>query len=169
MENQMLTYRKDVVQNDIQNVREIIESSGVFSDAEVGVAVELVEARLAKGISSGYHFLFTEQAERVVGYACFGPIPCTVASYDLYWIAVHKDFQGKGIGKELLKKSEEIIAAQGGTRIYIETASRAQYEPTRMFYLHSGYREEAVLADFYSLGDSKVIYVKVIPGRIISN
>ena len=35
----------------------------------------------------------------VVGYACYGPIACTVASYDLYWIAVDPQFQRHGIGQ----------------------------------------------------------------------
>lgn len=157
-----LTYRENVLWDDIIRVREIIESTGFFSDAEADVAVELVQERIMKGISSGYYFVFAEQTGRVVGYTCFGPIPCTVASYDLHWIAVHNDFRGRGIGKVLIKKTETIIATQGGGRIYVDTASREQYESTRRFYLHCGYREEAVLEDFYAPGDGKVIYVKVL-------
>jgi ribosomal protein S18 acetylase RimI-like enzyme len=162
MENRLITYREHVIDNDVKSVREIIASSGFFYATEADVAVELVEERLKKGIRSGYYFLFAEQAGRVIGYTCFGPIACTVASYDLYWIAVHNDFRGQGIGKALMEKTEEAIAKYGGTRIYIETAFRKQYEPTRMFYLACGYREEAVLEDFYAPGDGKVIYVKVI-------
>ena len=141
-------------------VREIIESSGFFYPDEVGIAVELVEERLAKGLDSGYHFLFAEKANRVVGYACYGPIAGTQCSYDLYWIAVHHDCRGGGIGKSLLTACEREIARMGGRRVYIETSSRPQYEPTRAFYLNCSYEEEAVLKDFYHPGDSKVIYVK---------
>ena len=66
----------------------------------------------------------------------------------------------RGIGKALLQMSEEIIS-KGGQRIYVETSSRAQYEPTRKFYRSCGYQEEAMLSDFYAPGDDKVIYVKV--------
>ena len=131
-------------------------------DAEIDVAVELVEERLSKGESSGYYFVFAEQGGRVVGYTCFGPIPCTIASFDLYWIAVHDSCRGQGIGKALMRKSEELIAAMGGTRVYIETSFRAQYVPTRQFYFACGYQEAAVLADFYAPGDGKVIYLKVL-------
>ena len=162
MNHQELTFREEVTPADIQHVRELIVSSGFFTAAEADVAAELVEERLAKGIKSGYYFLFAEQAGRVVGYTCFGPIACTIASYDLFWIAVHNDCRGKGIGKELLRRSEACMAALGGARVYIETASRGQYEPTRQFYLTGGYREEAVLQDFYAPGDSKVVYVKVL-------
>jgi ribosomal protein S18 acetylase RimI-like enzyme len=161
MNDLSITYRETVTEHDLKSVREILESSGFFSADEADVAVELVEDRLT-GRDNDYDFLFAEQAGRVIGYTCFGRIPCTLTSYDLYWIAVHKDFQRYGIGKELLTRSEAIIAASGGTRIYIETASRDQYKPTRGFYLRCGYREEVVLEDFYAPGDGKVIYVKVI-------
>ena len=162
MNTDTLIFREDVLPDDVEHVRDIAASTGFFFEAEIEVAVELVQERLTKGLASEYYFVFAEQDDKVVGYTCFGPIACTLASYDLYWIAVHNDARGKGIGKKLLLKSEACIAAQGGQRVYIETASRKQYEPTRKFYLSCGYREEAVLEDFYAPGDGKVIYVKVL-------
>ena len=98
----------------------------------------------------------------MLGYTCYGPIPGTDASFDLYWIAVHPDTQGKGVGKTLIRESEERIKAVGGQRVYIETSSKDQYVPTRRFYLACGYAQEALLADFYRPGDSKVIYSKAL-------
>ena len=144
----------------MKHVREIVVSSGFFSKAEIEVAVELVQLRLNKGIESGYHFLFAEEDKKVLGYSCFGPIPCTVESYDIYWIAVQEDLRRSGLGVELLKKVEEKIKEMGGKRIYVETSSREQYEPTRSFYSRCGYRKEATLKNFYSPGDDKVIYLR---------
>ncbi len=42
----------------------------------------------------------------------------------------------------------------------IETSAGERYVPTRGFYLKNGYRVEATMADFYSPGDGKVIFVK---------
>ena len=98
----------------------------------------------------------------MIGYACFGPIPGTKESYDLYWIAVENEVRGSGLGKEILGKAEQGISELGGKRIYVETSSREQYEPTQAFYSKCGYEMEAVLKDFYSPGDDKIIYVKVI-------
>jgi len=157
-----VTLRRDARAGDPEVVRDITESTGFFYAEEVATAVELVDERLAKGPASGYSFVFAEEAGRTLGYACFGPIACTKASFDLYWIAVHADARGKGLGTILLDESERLIRASGGGRVYIETSSRPQYEPTRAFYLARGYREEARLADFYGPGDAKVIYVKVV-------
>jgi len=154
--------RDQVRASDTRSVREITESSGFFYAEEIDTAAELVEERLAKGISSGYHFIFADEGDRTLGYSCFGPIACTKASFDMYWIAVAGDARGKGLGTRLIEASERAIRALGGSRIYVETSSRAQYDPTRGFYITRGYKEEAVLAEFYGPGDAKVIYVKVV-------
>jgi D-alanine-D-alanine ligase len=162
MSGEPFTLREEVRPSDRQTVRSILESSGFFYPAEVRVAVELVEERLARGEASGYFFLFADGPQDTAGYACFGPIACTQASYDLYWIGVHQDHRHRGLGRRLLAAGEEAIRRMGGRRVYVETSSRGQYEPTRQFYLHCGYRVEAVLQEFYGPGDGKVVFVKVL-------
>ena len=157
-----LQWREEVKPSDVESVRSITESSGFFSHEEVSVAVEIVEERLNKGIGSGYYFMFAEREGRVAGYTCFGPIACTRSSYDLYWIAVHDGERRHGLGKQLLERTEQRILEQGGTRIYVDTSSRAQYEPTRAFYKSRGYRVDAIMKDFYTPGDDKVVFVKEI-------
>ena len=155
-------YRSQPAPPDVTAVRDIVTSSGFFSLAEIEVAVELVEERLAKGLASGYHFLFADGKDHARGYTCFGEVPATVGSFDLYWIAVHEDERGTGIGRSLLAASEAAIEAQGGARIWVETSSRELYVPTRAFYLACGYREAARLEDFYGVGDAKVVFVKFL-------
>lgn len=155
-----LSFREDVLPGDPDVVRGIVASSGFFYDHEIAVAVELVEERLQKGLSSGYLFLFAEQGKRVVGYCCYGEIACTDGSYDLYWIAVHNDCRNRGIGKILLEKTEALITGLRGRVVWAETSGQRKYLPTREFYIRFGYKEEAVLKDFYARGDDKVIYAK---------
>ncbi len=157
-----IRYRQEPSPADAEAVRRIVLSSGFFSSEEIDIAEELVRERLEKGPASGYHFLIAEQAGRTVGYACFGPIPGTVDSFDLYWIAVHGDLRGSGIGKEILGRAEEIIARMGGSRVFADTSARDQYEPTRAFYRACGYGQEALIRDFYSPGDHKTIFVKTL-------
>jgi ribosomal protein S18 acetylase RimI-like enzyme len=153
-----INFRRQPTLGDIENVREIITSTKFFQPHEVPVAVELVEEGLEKGLSSGYHFLFAEIKGRTIAYACFGEIPCTKGSYDLYWIATHNDYRGKGIGKKLMAEVVKEIASIGGRAIYIETSSKPLYEPTRQFYEKYGCETEAILNDFYDKNDHKYIY-----------
>lgn len=158
----VLRFREEVRQSDAAAVRRIVESSGFFYASEVDVAEELVRERLARGLQSGYHFLFCDSGEEAIGYACFGPIACTAWSWDLYWIAVSQDRRGGGVGRRLLEAAEQRIAAAGGRRVYIETSSRDLYIPTREFYLRCGYRVEAIIDEFYGPGDSKYLFSKAL-------
>jgi D-alanine-D-alanine ligase len=151
--------RSTVTPSDLAAVRQIVESTDLFRPGEIEVAVELVQARLDKGPASGYEFVFAEQQGRVVAYACFGRNLLTIASWDLFWIAVEKSHQGQGLGRLLLDYVQNHVATAGGGRVYIETSHRADYQATRGFYERCDYRLEAVLEDFYAPGDSKAIYV----------
>lgn len=157
-----LTFRSEPRPEDPARVREIVATTGYFRPDEVDVAVELVDERLAKGPESGYEFVFAERGGRVVGYACFGLIPCTVHSWDLYWIAVDPATQGRGLGRLILSESERRIREAGGARVYVETSGKPQYESTRVFYDRCDYRAASILDDFYAPGDSKYTYVKAL-------
>ena len=101
-----------------------------------------------------------KQPGRLLGYTCFGPIPATLSSFDLYWIAVAPRQQRRGIGQDLMQETERLARQQGATRMFVDTAGRLEYAPTRAFYERMGYRVEASIADFYAPGDAKVIYAK---------
>jgi GNAT superfamily N-acetyltransferase len=152
--------RDEVRPADRDAVRSIVESTGFFRVDEVDIAVELIDEHLARGLASGYHFLFAEVDNVVAGFACYGPIACTTASFDVYWIAVDQRIQRQGIGGSLMAAVEERIASAGGQRIYIDTSGRPQYAPTRAFYERLGFRCDARLQDFYAPGDDRIIYRK---------
>jgi ribosomal protein S18 acetylase RimI-like enzyme len=160
-----MTLRTTVKRRDSGIVRDIVASTGFFRPDEMSIAVELVEERLRIGLASGYHFIFAEMEGEVLGYSCYGPVPLTLNSYDIYWMAVRKESQGRGIGDILLTRSEAAIGELGGRRIYIETSSQVKYRGTRRFYEHHGYRSEAKLREYYAPGDHKVIYVKSLPKK----
>ena len=157
-------WRTEVLLPDSPAVRSLVERTGFFHPDEVDIAVELVDEHLARGPASGYHFVFAinEVDEALIGYACYGPVPCTRSSYDLYWIAVNPDFQRHGFGRALMSAAESRILDAGGERVYIDTSGRGQYASTRAFYERNGYACEARLKDFYAPGDDRVIYMKVL-------
>jgi len=155
-------FRTQVVPEDCEIVRQIVDATGLFRVGEIDVAAELVQARLERGAASGYEFIFAEQKGDCVGYICFGKNTVTVSSFDVYWIAVEPSKQGQGIGKLLLEEAERQIVAARGTRIYIETSHRSDYQATRGFYERCGYELVSVLDDFYAPGDSKATYLKIV-------
>ena len=157
-----IEYLYEVGPEDPARIRDLVEVTGFFYAAEIDVAEELVLERLSKGGESGYHFVLAEDNGRLAAYTCYGPIACTASSYDLYWIAVHPDFQGLGLGKRILEETESLIREAAGTRIYAETSQRPQYAGTRAFYEGRGYHQASLLPDFYGPGDGKVTYCKIL-------
>ena len=82
----------------------------------------------------------------------------TDRTWYLYWIAVSKEIQAKGVGGALLHHVEGEICKAGGRLLLIETSSLPHYELTRRFYLKHGYEQTAVIRDFYADGDDMVVF-----------
>jgi ribosomal protein S18 acetylase RimI-like enzyme len=156
------TIRRELSITDRSPLYHLLTGTGFFNPEELEVAMELVDDRLALGDDSHYRFLVAESGDTVAGYACWGPIPGTTESADLYWIAVDPAHQGLGVGRALLAEAESWMASAGRPRVYLETAGRAQYAPTRAFYLACGYHVAAELEDFYAPGDARVTFLKVL-------
>jgi ribosomal protein S18 acetylase RimI-like enzyme len=142
---------------DRRRLEEITRATRVFREDEVPVALEVFDGAVAG--SPDYLALGAVLEGQLVGWICWGPTPCTLGTYDLYWMAVDPAAQGAGIGTALLREMEGRLA--GSARlIVVETAGRPDYRPTRAFYEARGYRKASVIPDFYAPGDDQVVYVK---------
>ena len=161
-----MNLRNKLIESDVAAIREILDSTGFFYEPEIEIAEELAIENLNKGPEkSGYIFNIAEVENKTVGFTCYGKIPGTADSFDLYWIAVHESQRGKGLGKILMEMAVDDITRMAGKNIWIETSSRAIYEPTRQFYLKTGCEIIAELPDFYGENDNKVIFLKKIGNR----
>ena len=155
------TFRDHVENSDAAVVRDIVSSTGFFSPEEIDVAEELVLDHLQKGEAGGYLFVFADDAAgRTLGYACYGPVPCTQRTFDLYWIAVHADTRGQGLGRALMTEVDRRLAVHAGGKLIAETSSRPQYAPTRAFYLACGFTEEARIGDYYAPGEDILYFTR---------
>ncbi len=143
-------------------IETVVRATGVFSDAEVGVAPALFDEGIP-GPSTDYEFVGAFLGDHLVGYACFGARPGTDRTFDLYWIAVHPDAQRTGAGASLMREVEQRLEERRARLLVIETSSRDDYAPTRRFYHKRGYEEAARLRDFYDQGDDRVVLTKRMP------
>lgn len=157
-----MSWRTEVHAADLAAIGELVTATGFFSAEERDIAIELAAAAHVDGHASGYEFVLVDAPDGLAAFACFGPIPATLGSYDLYWIAVTPTWQGRGLGRELLHEVERRARDQGARQLYIETSGRAQYAPTHAFYTAAGYREAARFPDFYAPGDAKLVFLKLL-------
>jgi len=157
-----MIWRKVVKRSDVERIRNLVAATNMFSREEIDIAAELASERVERGRPSGYEFLLALKYHELAGFTCYGKVPGTQSSFDLYWIAVDPGRQGRGYGKQLLERTEDSVREVGGQRLYAETSSTDGYAATRRFYDSTGFTKVAELPDFYSPGDGKVIYEKRI-------
>jgi GNAT superfamily N-acetyltransferase len=146
-------------------IEEITRAVGLFREDEIPVALEVFdEAVRTTSLDAPYVALGADVDGRLAGWICWGPTPCTLGTYDLYWMAVDPSAQGSGIGTALITEMERIL--EGTARlIVVETAGRSDYSATRAFYQARGYRATATIPEFYGPGDDQVVFVKSVRGK----
>ncbi len=141
-------------------VMAILQVTPEFKPIEVEVAGELIDAYLEDPKESGYDTLVAEVDGTVVGYICYGTTPLTVGTWDVYWMAVSRQMQGKGVGRALLEHAEADIKARGGRLIMIETSGTPLYATAQNFYKARRYELAARIPDFYEPGDDLLLFMK---------
>jgi len=146
----------------VQQVKAIVNDTHNFTGEEKEIAYELIDESISD-ISEGDYksFVFLDN-ENVLGFYCIGKRSLTNGVYDLYWIVVDKNYYNKGIGKKLLKHSEEYVSQNNGRLILAETSSKDSYFDTRKFYEKCNYHVLSEIKDFYSVGDNLIVYGKYL-------
>ena len=141
---------------DLDELKTVIDTSGLFPPdlldgmmSDFFINPETQDIWLTKLIN-----------EKPVAIAYCAPERLTAGTYNLYLIAVHKDLQGKGIGRELMSYIENLLSSAGNRILLVETSGLPEFELTRTFYDNCRYNREAVIRDFYSEGEDKVIFWK---------
>jgi ribosomal protein S18 acetylase RimI-like enzyme len=159
MESMIIT----ATEADGPQIQSIAARAGVFSQEEVdSVSVMWTEYLTLGAEGSGYHFIVYCAGDQVLGFAIYGPRELTDGVFDLYWIAVDPTARCNGVGRKLLNASEDAARAMGGRMLIAETSGTPLYESTRKFYFAVGYENEAIIKDFYTVGDDLMIFIKRI-------
>lgn len=159
----MMTLRK-ALPKDAQGIFSIAESEALFSRQDFATVQELFKDYIDRPDHNGYYFLSAVENDHVIGFACYGPTPLTVGTYDLYWIDVADDWKGHGVGRQLLAAIVDEVRAAGGRLLVLDTSGRQDFAKTRAFYERFGFQRAATIPDFYAPGDDLVIYTLPLAG-----
>lgn len=147
-------------------IESIIKSNKNFTDEERYCAAELLDIYLKDRAKGEYIFICAaDETDKPLGYACYGKTPFAEGVYDLYWIAIDPPWQGKKVGKMLVKHLENTLKHENARMIIAETSSQPKYDKTRLFYEKLGFMEASRIKDFYRAEDDKIIYIKQLKGE----
>jgi GNAT superfamily N-acetyltransferase len=153
-----------VLPADTQSLLEVTAATRFFKPMEIDTLQEVLDDFHAANQQLGHRCFLSEIESRPVGFIYHAPAAMTENSWYVYWIVVHPDQQGHGLGGKLLRFAEDDARSLDGRVMFVETSSVAHYEPTRRFYLKQGYDLEATLRDFYAAGDDMIVFRKSLLG-----
>ena len=151
---------RPTVPTDTPPLLAIADGTGVFKPLEIQALREVLDDYHAFNREDGHISVTDELNGEVIGFAYYAPAAMTDRTWYLYWIAVTRATQAKGIGSALLRHAENDIRKQQGSILLIETSGLPHYDLTRKFYLKNGYDQEATLRDYYADGDAMVVFRK---------
>ncbi|MDP4175156.1 MAG: GNAT family N-acetyltransferase [Bacteroidota bacterium] len=151
---------------DRPQIVEVLTKIVQFTKTECEVALELIDLALFRPEQEDYLIYVFEEDNKIFGYHCTGRRALTDGVFDLYWIVVDPQMQGKGIGSQLLKHAEEIVKENKGRWLLVETSSKDSYNSTRYFYMKKGYSIVAQINDFYTVNDNLIIFGKYFQQKI---
>ena len=142
--------------SDVPALKDVLDSIDLFPS-------EMLEDMMAPSQTDpeSQDIWFTAEREGTpiaLGYC--RPEPLTEGTFNLLAIGVHSQVQSKGTGGRMMAFIEAHLTSLGHRVLIVETSSTDAFEGTRRFYEHLGYTQEAVIRDFWSDGDHKVVYWK---------
>ncbi len=137
------------------------EATGLFQPHELEVLDAMLSEYFATGQGEGQCWIADEE-DGVVAAAYYAPEIMGDGVWNLYFIGVHPDRQGQGRGGALLRHVEQALRAEGARMLLVETSGADGFALTRAFYAKHGYEEEARIRDFYTAGDDKIVFRKVL-------
>ncbi|MEE9226034.1 MAG: GNAT family N-acetyltransferase [Bacteroidota bacterium] len=153
---------RSTVPEDRDEIKNILHRTETFSEREIEIALEVFDIHFEDPEEDYELYTCVDEKNKVLGYVCTGPTPLTEGTWDIYWIAVRSDAQGKGVGKQLADFLEDRVRSARGRLVVAETSSSETYGRARRFYVKHGYHELATILDYYRPGDHLIIYGKYL-------
>ncbi|MDB5349370.1 MAG: Histone acetyltransferase [Planctomycetota bacterium] len=145
---------------DRSHLERILRASGAFREEEVSVGLELADETLNPRPDTDYLWVLADRGGDLLGFACYGLVPMTEGTFDLYWIAVVPEARGSNVATRLDEAVTEAVRKRGGRWVLAETSSTEPYAAARRFYAKRGYCLVERIPDFYRDGDDRVTFGK---------
>jgi len=152
----MPTEIRKIQESDIPELKKVLDSSELFPSEMLD---DMISDYLNNESSADIWFTTTVNGTPISIAYC-APERMTEGTYNLYAIAVRKDFQGKGIGKKMMEYLENLLVQNGNRVLIVETSGKSEFALTREFYIKCNYVKQAVIPEFYEEGDDKVVFWK---------
>lgn len=147
---------RNVEATDIEGLKAVLDSINLFPSS---MLEDMIFDYLNNPGSEDIWFTAVQNGVPVSIAYC-APERLTEGTYNLYAIGVKEAAQNGGVGGQMMAYIEQLLRQKGHRVLIVETSGTAAYLPARSFYEKLKYTKEAVIRDFWSEGDDKVVFWK---------
>ncbi len=140
---------------DVPPVAEIIAGNALWQ--RYGITFDNAQEVLLEGLRRSSEMYAARLDEKVAGFIWFDLTGTFYHSGYVRWVAVHPDFQNRGLGKILMDFAEEKILKIGPNVFLLVSHFNTA---AQRFYERLGYKKVGELPDFYKAGITEWIYRK---------
>ena len=131
----MLSYLKPMTEADLDSIVEIEKRAYDYPWSQQG---------FENSLDQGLNYIFCNEAGQLLGYCCVLPV---LDEAHLLNICVSRDFQGKGVAQQAIKKLFDVLLKSNFSVVFLEV--RASNHPARQLYRKLGFTEDGVRSNYY--------------------
>lgn len=146
---------RPITPNDVPILKKVIDANGLFPSDMLD---DMISDYFDHDNSSDFWLTYEDYEPVAIAYCA--PEKMTEGTWNLYLIAVHPDYQGKGLGTSMVRYIEKMLTKRGERLLLVETSGLTQFDRTRAFYRQCGFDEEARIREFYQAGEDKIVFRK---------
>lgn len=150
------------ISKDVEAIITLAVAAEMFPLNETEALRQVLTDYFRNNTDEGDRWVTDKDGDQLRGVAYYGPALMADRTWYLYMIAVRPDYQGQGYGTALIQYVENALRTSNQRLLLVETSGLPQYKRSRSFYLKCGYQEEACIRDFYTAGDDKIVFRKVL-------
>lgn len=147
---------RPVTTADVDDLKLVLDSCELFPSDYLD---EMISDYFNNAETEDHWFTFLIDEKPVaIGYCI--PEKLTEGTYNLLAIGVSQNAQRKGVASAMMEYIEHQLKQNNGRLLLVETSSDDAQIAARKLYQKIGYKQVAVIDDFWKEGEDKIVFLK---------
>ena len=147
---------RPVTTTDVDELKIVLDSCELFPSEYLD---EMISDYFNNAETEDIWFTFLiDEKPIAIGYCI--PEKLTEGTYNLLAIGVSQNAQRKGVASAMMEYIEQQLKRKNGRLLLVETSSDEAQIAARKLYQKIGYKQVAMIDDFWKDGEDKIVFLK---------
>lgn len=147
---------RPVTTTDVDELKIVLDSCELFPSEYLD---EMISDYFNNAETEDIWFTFLID-EKPIAIAYCIPEKLTEGTYNLLAIGVSQNAQRKGVASAMMEYIEQQLKRKNGRLLLVETSSDEAQIAARKLYQKIGYKQVAMIDDFWKDGEDKIVFLK---------